>query len=189
MVYLYKFDMSYDSVRERIFVLLKEQKLTQKELAERLEISPQTVTDWKKKKSNSFMEMLGKLSTVLQTSPAWLCGGIGQKHMTDQEKVKKDDPILQAIEAYDAQLEQDSTLAMKAAFQHIQDLGLWSEMKSKYPDLYDYAKELLGEKTEPTVQDDGLSEAEQALMDLFRQLTPDQQDMVIRIVQAAADKM
>lgn len=146
---MYKFDMSYDSVRERIFVLLKEQKLTQKELAERLEISPQTVTDWKKKKSNSFMEMLGKLSTVLQTSPAWLCGGIGQKHMTDQEKVKKDDLILQAIEAYDAQLEQDSTLAMKAAFQHIQDLGLWSEMKSKYPDLYDYAKELLGEKQSP----------------------------------------
>lgn len=40
----------------------------------------------------------------------------------------------------------------------------------------------------PTVQDDGLSEAEQALMDQFRQLTPEQQDMVIRMVQAAADK-
>ena len=49
--------------------------------------------------------------------------------------------------------------------------------------------ELLGETKKPTVQDDGLTEAEQALMDLFRQLTPDQQDMVIRIVQAAADKM
>lgn len=48
--------------------------------------------------------------------------------------------------------------------------------------------ELLGETKKPTVQDDGLTEAEQALMDLFRQLTPDQQDMVIRIVQAAADK-
>ena len=47
--------------------------------------------------------------------------------------------------------------------------------------------ELLGEK-KPTVQDDGLTEAEQALMDLFRELTPDQQDMVIRMVQAAADK-
>ena len=33
--------------------------------------------------------------------------------------------------------------------------------------------ELLGEKTEPTVQDDGL--------------TPEQQDMVLRMVQAAAD--
>ncbi len=48
--------------------------------------------------------------------------------------------------------------------------------------------DLLGEKKEPTVQDDGLSEAEQALMDQFRQLTPEQQDMVIRMVQAAADK-
>lgn len=48
--------------------------------------------------------------------------------------------------------------------------------------------ELLGETKKPTVQDDGLTEAEQALMDLFRQLTPEQQDMVIRMVQAAADK-
>lgn len=64
---------------------------------------------------------------------------------------------------------------------------------SKVQMLADYlgitTSELLGEKIEPTVQDDGLSDAEQALMDLFRQLTPDQQDMVIRIVQAAADKM
>lgn len=49
--------------------------------------------------------------------------------------------------------------------------------------------ELLGEIKKPTVQDDGLTDAEQALMDLFRQLTPEQQDMVIRIVQAAADKL
>ena len=48
--------------------------------------------------------------------------------------------------------------------------------------------DLLGEKKEPTVQDDGLTEAEQVLMDQFRQLTPEQQDMVIRMVQAAADK-
>lgn len=48
--------------------------------------------------------------------------------------------------------------------------------------------ELLGETKKPTVQDDGLTEAEQALMDLFRQLTPDLQDLVIRMVQAAADK-
>ena len=47
--------------------------------------------------------------------------------------------------------------------------------------------DLLGETKKPTVKDDGLSEAEQALMDQFRQLTPEQQDMVIRMVQAAAD--
>lgn len=48
--------------------------------------------------------------------------------------------------------------------------------------------DLLGETKRPTVQDDGLSEAEQSLIDLFRELTPEQQDMVIRMVQAAADK-
>ena len=47
--------------------------------------------------------------------------------------------------------------------------------------------ELLGEKTEPTVQDDGLTDGERALMKQFRQLTPEQQDMVLRMVQAAAD--
>ena len=49
--------------------------------------------------------------------------------------------------------------------------------------------ELLGEKTEPTVGDDGLTDGEQALLNLFRQLTPEQQDIVIRMVQAAADKL
>lgn len=49
--------------------------------------------------------------------------------------------------------------------------------------------DLLGEKKEPTAQGDGLSEGELALITLFRQLTPDQQEMVIRMVQAAADKL
>ena len=49
--------------------------------------------------------------------------------------------------------------------------------------------ELLGETKEPTVRDDGLTDGEQALLALFRKLSPDQQDMVIRMVQAAADKL
>lgn len=49
--------------------------------------------------------------------------------------------------------------------------------------------ELLGEKKEPTAQGDGLSEGERALIALFRHLTPEQQEMVIRMVQAAADKL
>ena len=46
---------------------------------------------------------------------------------------------------------------------------------------------LTGKKEEPTVQDDGLTDGERALMKQFRQLTPEQQDMVLRMVQAAAD--
>ena len=57
--------------------------------------------------------------------------------------------------------------------------------------------ELLGEKAvasfngvktkESTVTDDGLTEEEKNLMDLFRRLPVEQQDMVLRIVQAAVD--
>ena len=61
------------------------------------------------------------------------------------------------------------------------------QMLAKY--LGVTVSELLGEKKEPTAQDDGLSDGERALMTLFRQLTPDQQEMVIRMVQAAADKL
>ena len=47
------------------------------------------------------------------------------------------------------------------------------------------------EQTEKPVilANNGLSDGEQALLNLFRQLTPEQQDMVIRMVQAAADKL
>ena len=47
------------------------------------------------------------------------------------------------------------------------------------------------EQTEKPVilTNNGLSDGEQALLNLFRQLTPEQQDMVIRMVQAAADKL
>lgn len=51
------------------------------------------------------------------------------------------------------------------------------------------ASYLLGEEKKPTADSGGLTEAEQALMDLFRRLTPEQQEGVIRIVQAAADKL
>ena len=47
---------------------------------------------------------------------------------------------------------------------------------------------LLGHEKEPTVKDDGLSKAEISLISLFRQLPPDQQDTVVRIVQAATEK-
>ncbi|MGO5024592.1 hypothetical protein ACTQ4E_16200 [Lawsonibacter sp. LCP25S3_G6] len=47
---------------------------------------------------------------------------------------------------------------------------------------------LLGEKIRPLSKDDDLTQAEQALMDEFRKLTPDQQDMVVRMVRAAAEK-
>lgn len=80
--------------------------------------------------------------------------------------------------------------AGKNFLNHIETRGSKPSVE-KVQMLADYlgvtTSELLGEKTEPTVQDDGLTEGERALMKQFRQLTPEQQDMVLRMVQAAAD--
>lgn len=48
---------------------------------------------------------------------------------------------------------------------------------------------LTGETPKPTAVGDGLSEAEQGLLDLFRRLAPEQQEMVVRMVQAAAESL
>ena len=139
-----KLDMEYDSMRDRIFVLLKERKLTQKELAEKLNVSPQTITDWKKKKSNSFMGMLGKLSSALQTTPTWLYSGTGQKYMTDQERAEKDELIVQAIEANSDKIRQDAISSMKAGFESLKKHGLFPEIRSKYPNFVENVAQYLG---------------------------------------------
>ena len=144
MFYLCKSDMEYDSMRDRIFVLLKEQKLTQKELAEKLNVSPQTITDWKKKKSNSFMGMLGKLSSALQTTPAWLYAGTGQKYMTAQERAERDELILQAIEANNEKNRQDAISEMKAGFENLKKHDLLPVLISEHPDFVENAAQLLG---------------------------------------------
>ena len=64
-----------------------------------------------------------------------------------------------------------------------------SQLLLRLSELYGVSTDyLLGrDEKKPTVQDDGLTEGERVLMKQFRQLTPEQQDMVLRMVQAAAD--
>lgn len=86
----------------------------------------------------------------------------------------------------------DESGAGKNLLNHIETRGSIPSV-AKVQMLAEYlgvtTSDLLGEKKEPTAQDDGLSEGELALITLFRQLTPDQQEMVLRMVQAAADKL
>lgn len=53
----------------------------------------------------------------------------------------------------------------------------------------DYLLEQDKERKESTVIDDGLSEAERALIKIFRQISLEEQDRVIRIVQAASESL
>ncbi len=79
-------DNIYGAFCDRIFELLEEKNLSQKELAKRLGVSPQTITDWKKGKSQSFSSMIGRLADVLDTTPKWLFCGEGRRNMSKEEK-------------------------------------------------------------------------------------------------------
>ena len=160
-----------------------------------IRVSPQTITDWKKGKSQSFSSMLGTIAKALGTSPVWIFAGTGDKEVSWDEIQKKDDERAQLMAAITEQRWEDTKKELIAVVQEAIKRNDWtvfnfvsSELKT-FADINNISvEELFGETKKPTVQDDGLSEAEQALIDQFRYLTPEQQDMVIRMVQAAADK-
>lgn len=56
-------------ISEKIFYLLNERGMSQKEFAERTEISQSTISDWKRKKTNPSADKILKICEVLQVTP------------------------------------------------------------------------------------------------------------------------
>lgn len=75
-------------ISERIFALLKEQGITQKEFAGMLGLSPQAISDWKKGINTSFTKYLTSISEVLHTTPRWLFTGDGIKYVPDEQRLE-----------------------------------------------------------------------------------------------------
>lgn len=65
----------YIPVRERIFALLASKSISQRDFAQTIDVNPQTLTDWKKGKSFSFMKKLTAIAEALGTSEIWLLTG------------------------------------------------------------------------------------------------------------------
>lgn len=63
-------------VRERIFTLLASKSISQRDFAQMIDVIPQTITDWKKGKSFSFMKKLNPIADALNTTEVWLLTGI-----------------------------------------------------------------------------------------------------------------
>lgn len=80
------FHKEYDAMRDRIFDLLEEQKISQRDFAQMIQVSPQTITDWKKGKSHSFSNKVSVIARVLHTTPGFLSFGKGLKYMTDERR-------------------------------------------------------------------------------------------------------
>ncbi|HJB33125.1 MAG TPA: helix-turn-helix domain-containing protein [Candidatus Blautia merdipullorum] len=60
------------TVSEKIFELLKQKDMSQKEFSERTGISQSTISDWKRKKTNPAADKILKICEVLQVSPSEL---------------------------------------------------------------------------------------------------------------------
>lgn len=68
---------------ERIFALLKEKKIDQKDFASMIGVSEDTVSNWKRGKSESYSKYLPQIADALGTSVEYLLTGT---HHTDRYK-------------------------------------------------------------------------------------------------------
>ncbi|MBR5474027.1 MAG: helix-turn-helix transcriptional regulator [Lachnospiraceae bacterium] len=62
-------------ISERIFQMLKEKGLSQKEFSDRTGIAQSTISDWKRKKTNPAADKIMVICDVLEVSPYMLLTG------------------------------------------------------------------------------------------------------------------
>ena len=56
-------------ISQKIFSLLEQRGMSQKEFSARTDISPSTISDWKRKKTNPSADKIIKICEVLQVTP------------------------------------------------------------------------------------------------------------------------
>ena len=91
-------------ISDRIFELLKERGMTQKEFAQKTGIAESTISDWKKKRTNPVSDKILIISEVLGVSPYELLSGaehIGERSRENTTYViSKDTELGALIETY-----------------------------------------------------------------------------------------
>lgn len=136
--------MEYDDIRDRIFALLKERKLPQKDFALKIGVSAQTVTDWKKGKSNSFAEKISAISSALDTSPVWLTFGVGKKNMSEKEKLEIATQNFQRAVDTTNELNLSTIDVWRKALQHMIKQGVFPDILQTYPNSLNDLASFLG---------------------------------------------
>ena len=56
-------------ISEKIFLILEQKRMSQKDFAERTGISQSTISDWKRKRTNPSADKILKICEVLQVTP------------------------------------------------------------------------------------------------------------------------
>lgn len=92
------------TISDRIFELLKEQKMSQKEFAKRTGIAESSISDWKKKRTNPVADKILIISEVLGVSPYDLLSGAenagGRSRENKLYVISKDSELGKLVETY-----------------------------------------------------------------------------------------
>src|SRR5699024_11160856 len=111
------------TVSEKIFELLKQKDMSQKEFSERTGISQSTISDWKRKKTNPAADKILKICEVLQVSPSELLEEdeieANKKRSGDYVLFSKDERFL--VESY-RNLEQNQKERLMGYMRALQDM-------------------------------------------------------------------
>lgn len=89
-------------ISTRIFALMQEKGISQKELAEKTGISPSTISDWKRKKTNPSADKLKAICDVLGMNLYDLLGEQDSRRPVDYVIVNKDSEDYLLLETYHA---------------------------------------------------------------------------------------
>lgn len=63
-------------ISDKVFELIKEKKMTQKEFSQLTGIAQSTISDWKRKRTNPTTEKIMTICKVLEVSPEYLLSGV-----------------------------------------------------------------------------------------------------------------
>lgn len=111
------------TVSEKIFELLKQKDMSQKEFSERTGISQSTISDWKRKKTNPAADKILKICEVLQVSPSELLEEdeieANKKRSGDYVLFSKDERFL--VESY-RKLEQNQKERLMGYMRALRDM-------------------------------------------------------------------
>lgn len=85
-------------VSEKIFGMLEQNKMSQKDFSERTGIPQSTISDWKRKKTNPSADKILKICEVLEVTPYELLSEENTYNDVDSTVLKKEEHIL--LEGY-----------------------------------------------------------------------------------------
>ena len=73
------------TVGQRIFMLLEEKGMTQKEFSDRTGIATTTISDWRKKNTNPGSDKILSICAALDVTPEYLLSGVTEDSLRGQQ--------------------------------------------------------------------------------------------------------